>query len=120
MTTATNTLTPLTTLDELTRALDASHARPALFFKHSYTCGTSAQAFEELQALLAGPPLPADLYLIDVRAGRAVSNELAARVQTRHESPQALLVKDGQVRWAVSHFRVTATAIDAAIRQFGL
>jgi hypothetical protein len=33
----------------------------------------------------------------------------------RHETPQALLVRDGTLVWSASHYRVTADAMSRAI-----
>ena len=117
--TVTNTLCLLSSLDEVDPVLAGSSSRPILIFKHSSRCGVSTQAYEEIEALLAGPPLPADVYLVDVQAGRSVSNAIAARLRTRHESPQVLLVDHGHVRWSASHFRVTARALRAALTGLG-
>jgi bacillithiol system protein YtxJ len=35
----------------------------------------------------------------------------------RHETPQALLIRDGRVVWTASHFRVTGGALETAIRK---
>jgi bacillithiol system protein YtxJ len=113
----TSSLMSLTSLPELDAALARSTARPIVIFKHSSTCGTSAEAYQEIEALLAGPPLLADVYLIDVRTSRAISNAVAAHLHLRHESPQVLVIREGKVSWHASHFRVTARAIKAALRQ---
>ncbi len=113
--TVTNTLCLLSKLDEVDPVLARSSSRPILIFKHSSTCGVSAEAYGEIEALLAGPPLSTDVYLVDVRAARPVSNAIAARLEIRHESPQVLLVDRGRVRWSASHFRVTARALRAEL-----
>jgi bacillithiol system protein YtxJ len=110
-------LVPLSTLEEMDVALAQSAIRPILIFKHSPVCGTSAEAYDEVEALLDGPPLSADAYLVDVWAHRAVSRAIAERLATRHESPQALLVESGRVVWSASHYRVTAEAIDRALSE---
>lgn len=102
---------PLTSLDELTVALERSFTRPILLFKHSSRCGTSAMASEEVHDLLAGAPLAADVYVIHIQAHRDVSDAVTRLLGVRHESPQVLLVQDGTVRWNASHFRVTADGI---------
>ena len=107
------TLRRLTNLDELDAALASSG--PILIFKHSPTCGISAQAHEEVAALLAGPRVVAAAYCVHVREGRAVSNAIATRLNIRHQSPQIILVEGGVVRWHASHFRLTAGAIRTAI-----
>jgi len=133
-------LRPLEHLDELHRLLAESQSRPVLLFKHSYTCGVSLEALDELVAHLndRGPkgsaplktrsvplemgsaPQPHDLHpqyaMVTVQTHRAVSNAIAQKLGVRHETPQALLVKNGRVVWSASHFRVTAAAVDDAIR----
>ena len=54
--------------------------------------------------------------MVTVQTHRNVSNAVATRLGVRHETPQALLVRNGQVIWAASHFRVTAAAVAAALK----
>jgi bacillithiol system protein YtxJ len=103
----------LTDPDELDTALESPH--PILIFKHSPTCGVSAQANDEILGLLQGPPLAAQVWRIPVQAGRAASNAVATRFGIRHESPQVILVDRGIVLWHASHFRVTSDAIRSAL-----
>jgi bacillithiol system protein YtxJ len=53
--------------------------------------------------------------MVTVQTHRDVSNAVSARLGVRHETPQALLVRDGRVVWAASHFRVTADAVQRAL-----
>jgi bacillithiol system protein YtxJ len=103
---------------DLDEAIRRSHEQPVVIFKHSATCGTSAMAHEEIEAFVAGAPW-ADVFVVSVHAGRALSNEIARRFQVRHESPQALVIRDGKVAWHASHFRVTGDAVAAALSQAG-
>lgn len=105
----------LSTTDELEAAIAASFTRPILIFKHSATCGTSAMAAEEVEDLVAGEPVGADVYVVRIQATRALSNEIERRFRIRHESPQVLLVRDGVVAWSATHWGVTADAIQTAI-----
>jgi bacillithiol system protein YtxJ len=116
-------LTRLEHLDELLRLIAESESRPVLLFKHSYTCGVSMEALDELVAHLNDrvddrtPARVTPQYaMVTVQTHRAVSNAIAQRLGVRHETPQALLIKDGRVVWSASHFRVTAAAVDDAIR----
>ena len=128
-------LKPLSGIDELDRALAASDERPLLLFKHSFTCGVSAEALDELVAhikavaalrrrddpVLAGRsasadrPVDASYAMVTVQTHRDVSNAVARKLGVRHETPQALLIREGRVVWSASHFRVTAEAVDAAL-----
>ena len=107
-------------LDDLDRLLSESHTRPLLLFKHSYSCGISAEALDELvdhlnaDVIAAGMPEPR-YAMVNVQTEREVSNAVSARLGVRHETPQALLVRNGRVVWAASHFRVTASAMKDAL-----
>lgn len=111
------TIRYLTTIDDLDAVLARAKSRPVLLFKHSTTCGVSAQAYAEMLALLQNPTWNAETWLVDVHAKRAVSTEIASRFKVRHASPQVLLVQDGIVLWHASHVRVTADAIQEALRR---
>lgn len=105
----------LTDLDQLDAAVARSSVEPVLIFKHSRTCGTSAEAHEEVSTLLAGA-LEAPVYLVDVRSARQVSNAIAQRFGIRHESPQMLLLEGGRVRWSASHYHVNEREILQALQ----
>lgn len=111
----TGSLNVVRNLEELDAAIAASFSRPVLIFKHSSTCGTSAMAHEEIDELLAGPPLDADVYVVSVQASRPVAQAITARFHVRHESPQALLIRNAEVRWHASHFHVNAKEIGDAL-----
>jgi bacillithiol system protein YtxJ len=108
-------LTALRALDELDRALAASRTRPLLLFKHSYSCGVSAEALDELLAHLAERQGDAHYAMVTVQTHREVSNAITSKLGVRHETPQALLVRDGAVVWSASHFRVNAAELARAL-----
>ena len=105
----------LSTLDGLDSALSGSSGRPLLLLKHSLTCGTSAYAHEEFEDFLSEPGPLVDACVVHVQPGRAVSNAIAERFGIRHESPQLLLISNGQVVWHASHHRITRREIAAAL-----
>lgn len=109
-------LTALHHIDELDRLLTESTRQPLLLFKHSYSCGISAEALDELVDHLNSERKESVRYaMITVQTHRDVSNAVASKLGVRHETPQALMIRDGRVVWAASHFRVTAKAVGAAI-----
>lgn len=113
---STSDFRPLTTVGQLEQAIDASLTQPVFIFKHSVFCGTSAAAHEELGTLIAEGGAGV-WFLVDVTAGRTVSNAIAERFQLRHESPQLLLIASGQLRWSASHYRVSADRARTALIQ---
>ena len=102
------TLQPLADIAALEAAIAESRERPVLLFKHSRTCGISCEAFEELHAHIAEHPDGAAYKLITVQSHRNVAEEVTSRLGIRHESPQAIVIRNGDVVWHGSHFRITA------------
>lgn len=101
---------------ELDALFERSLLGPVVIFKHSPTCGTSAQAYDELESYLLEADA-FDVHLVDVLRSRALAQALSARVQVRHESPQLLVLQGGVVRWYGSHWKVTADAVRSAVSQ---
>ena len=97
--------------DDIDRALAAP---VALLYKHSETCPVSAMAQREIDRLEHQRP-ELDIWVVDVHAQRALSREIAERFTIRHESPQAILVRDGAAVWHASHYGVTVRAIEGEL-----
>jgi bacillithiol system protein YtxJ len=105
-------------LSDLDQLLEDSARRPVLLFKHSYACGTSAEALDELIAHLDERRREdTDYAVVTVQTHREISNAVSAKLGIRHETPQALLIRDRRVVWSASHFRVTADAVTKALAQ---
>jgi bacillithiol system protein YtxJ len=85
--------------------------------KHGRTCGTSAMAEEEVLEFLESGRCAVPVWRVEVWSHRDVSNAVAKRFGVRHETPQVLFVRGGQVVWNASHFRVTAAAIEQKLRE---
>jgi bacillithiol system protein YtxJ len=88
-------------------------APQAWLLKHSNTCPTSAAALDEVEAWLATHPGTL-AGIVVVQTHRPVSNLIATRLNRVHQSPQLFLLRGGSVAWAVSHWQITAAAMDAA------
>ena len=112
-------LTSLERVDQLDRLIVASQAHPVLLFKHSYTCGISAEALDELISHLNEEDVDVRYAMVTVQTHREVSNAVSTKLGVRHETPQALLVRDGRVVWSASHFRVNAEELTKALRANG-
>lgn len=108
--------TPLQDLASLDAAIDESRDRPVLLFKHSRHCGTSFEALDELHAHIEGATPGSVAYkMITVQTHRPVSDAVSQRFGIRHETPQAILLRNGKVVWNASHFRITASQLNQAV-----
>lgn len=103
---------------ELAEMLKLSEQEPVLFFKHSRTCGISQRAFGEFERYLQSPESgQVRNCVIIVQTAREVSNELARQLSVQHESPQAILVRDGRAVWKDSHMALKSKAMETAVSQ---
>ena len=112
-------LTRVQQLDDLDRLITESGERPVLLFKHSRSCGISAEALDELIDHLNVDAPTARYAMVTVQTHREVSNAVAARLGVRHQTPQAILVRDGRAVWSASHFHVNAAEIRQAMATTG-
>jgi bacillithiol system protein YtxJ len=110
-----DSLTTLRDADHLDELLADSHALPVLLFKHSQSCGTSFEALDELLAYRAERADSLRYAMVTVQQDRELSNAIAKRFNVRHETPQVILVREGQVVWTASHFRINSRSLDQAL-----
>jgi len=75
----------------------------SLIFKHSTRCSISMMAKRRFE--LDWDKLPADmpLYFLDLIKHRELSNQVAQDFHVHHESPQMLLIRDGECILDQSH-----------------
>lgn len=103
----------------LERLWASSAARPLWVVKHSTRCGASAHAFLQVERFRATAPA-GEWLLVEVPRERGVANEVAERSGIRHESPQVLLVRGGEVVWHGSHWEIEVASLRAAADGVGL
>ncbi len=107
----------LTDLEKLEKTLAANRENLLLLFKHSTRCPISKEAFCEFKSFLRteeGTDVPAGMVL--VVQDRPVSNAIAERFGIKHASPQAILLKNGEVCWHTSHSNITSAALMEAVK----
>src|SRR5262245_8432712 len=104
---------PMHDVESVDAAIAESRQRPVLLFKHSRYCGVSCEALDELQAHIDSRSGAAVTYkMVTVQTHRSVSDTIAQRLGVRHETPQAILLRDGKAVWSASHFRITSSQLD--------
>jgi len=109
-------LVPLHDVESLDAAIAESRDRPVLLFKHSRYCGVSMEALDELQSHIDTQPVGGVAYrMVTVQTHRSVSDAIAQRLGIRHETPQAILLRDGKAVWNASHFRITSSQLDQIV-----
>lgn len=109
MGTAENEFQTIANRDELDSLFVRSHDGPVLLFKHSNACPISSAAYQQMSRVKRY------VGLVVVQQNRDVSREVESRTGVRHESPQALIIRDGAAVWTASHFGVTTDAVERAL-----
>ncbi len=92
-----------------------SKEKTVVIFKHSTTCGISAGAKNRLES--DWPKLEGDIafYYLDLLSYRPISNEIASRYGVRHESPQIIVINNGNAVHDSSHHRISVGDLNSAI-----
>src|SRR5262245_33525138 len=105
---------PTETLHDLPafRAAIAQHPL-VMLFKHSPICPISAAAHREWREFTQAHPEVPTLF-VDVIADRPTSRGLAQECGVAHQSPQAILFRDGKAAWHASHGNITAESLARA------
>jgi len=98
---------------QLNEALNNHPGTPIIVFKHSTQCPISAAAYRQMEAFSNSEPTP--VYVIRVIEERPLSNFFAEQFRVRHQSPQAIVMEDGQVQWQASHYDITSKALSQAV-----
>ena len=106
---------PLTQSDQITDLARTSHEQPVLIFKHSTTCSISAAAKGKIERQWADSGLDLPIYCLDLLRFRPLSAQIAEQFSIRHESPQLLLIKDGECQYDASHMGIRLNDVKSAV-----
>jgi len=96
--------TQLLTIEQLELIKNNSFNNPIVIFKHSTRCSVSSMALSRLERNWNTTKTGnLEMYFLDLIIYRSVSNAIAEKFSVRHESPQLLLIKNGEVIYHASH-----------------
>ncbi len=106
---------PLTEEKMLAEINEQSKVQPQLIFKHSTRCSISSMSLSRLER--SKQPDGISFYLLDLLKHRNISNKIADDFSVHHQSPQVLLIKNGECVYEESH---SAIDMEDIIEQAGL
>lgn len=95
----------------LYEVLANSEERSQLIYKHSYRCSVCFFAKAQIEKKSEEISKLADLHFLNVITHREASNNIASKLNVRHESPQAILMHKGEVIWHASHGKIKGEAV---------
>lgn len=98
---------PLNTEQQLNEIIERSKTVPCIIFKHSTRCSISSMAKFRLEGDWDISEKEIEPYFLDLIAYRNVSNHVAETFSIHHESPQILLIKNGECTYDESHLDIS-------------
>mgnify|MGYP001574408734 FL=1 len=102
---------PLTSLDQLLQIKEQSKTIPVIIFKHSTRCVISRMVLREFESSFAEHQLSVSLYILDLLTYREISNKIVSEFQVFHQSPQLIVIKNGEAIYHASHNDINSNNI---------
>lgn len=99
----------LTSEEQLRDIRKMSTQKPQVIFKHSTRCGTSAWIKNSLER--SEPAENVDFYYLDVISYRPLARKVAEEFNVHHESPQVLIIRNGECIYDESHHSISMEEI---------
>lgn len=92
----------------------ASATIPQIIFKHSTRCSISSMAKSRLDR--SDAPEGVEFNYLDLIAYKSLSNKIAEDFSVHHESPQVLLIKNGECVYDESHSGISMDEIEEQVK----
>lgn len=103
----------LTEMGQLDAIREQSKVNPVVIFKHSTRCSISSMAKARLEREQA--PEGIDFYYLDLIRYRPISNKIAEDFSVYHESPQILVIVNGECIYDESHSAISMREIAGSL-----
>jgi bacillithiol system protein YtxJ len=97
--------------------LEMSFQQPVIIYKHSSRCGVCNASWQEVEKLSIEYSGRFHFYFVDVIAERSYSMAIAQQSGIRHESPQLILLANGEVQHNWTHWNIRFPEMEEAIDQ---
>ena len=105
----------LNSSEQVNALIENSKIKPQVIFKHSTRCGISRIVLKEFERDNKEFDGFFDFYFNDLIKYRDVSNLIASQFKVRHESPQLIVIKNGEVILYSSHGSINTLDLKALI-----
>ncbi|MFY0672815.1 MAG: bacillithiol system redox-active protein YtxJ [Bacteroidia bacterium] len=107
----------LNSTDQIDGLIEESKNKPVAIFKHSIRCGISHHVKDRIESDYDIKPNELSFYYLDLITNRPVSNRVADVLNVPHQSPQLILLKDGDVVYDASHHMINLNHIRTHLRE---
>lgn len=100
---------PLIQSKQLDEIVEKSNSKYQAIFKHSTRCGVSSGVLRQFERQKDTGEI--DFYYLDLLNFRSISDEIATKFGVLHQSPQLIVLKDGEVLAQGSHYDIMSVKI---------
>jgi len=107
------TWTQLTDLSLLGELKTKSFQQAQVIFKHSTTCSISGMAKNRIERSNTNDEI--DFYYLDLLKFRNISNAVTEEFQVPHESPQVMIIFEGECVYSESHYAISYEEIEEEV-----
>ncbi|MBA4302040.1 bacillithiol system protein YtxJ [Algoriphagus alkaliphilus] len=106
----------LTTAAQIQEIKALSVTKPVLIFKHSTRCSVSSISLDRLMRnWKTADEAKVVPYFLDLIANRSLSNQIEEEFNIPHESPQVIIIRNGQSVYDTSHYGISYPEIMAQV-----
>ncbi|UFK97998.1 bacillithiol system redox-active protein YtxJ [Kaistella faecalis] len=88
---------------DLEKAVEESHNKKVAIFKHSTRCFISKTVLKNFEKEVAESDKDVSFYFLDLLAHRDLSNKIADDLGVQHQSPQLIVLENGNAVKNASH-----------------
>ncbi len=103
---------PLTEANQLKEIVELSKVKLVVVFKHSTRCGISSGVLTKFEKATDSSAETVAFYYLDLIRFRNISNQISKEFNVYHQSPQAIVLKNGEVIKHASHYDIISNLID--------
>jgi len=103
---------PMNSIDQIATIKEQSKSEVVLLFKHSTRCGISRMVIKQFEKKFTEDMKDLKVYYLDLLSYRDISNEVGYTFQIMHQSPQLLIIKNGEAIANASHYDITTMDLD--------
>ena len=98
----------LNSIEQLEEIKKESIERPVMIFKHSTSCSISSASLSRMERSWNEEEAKnMKVYYLDLLNNRGLSSAVAEEFKVEHQSPQVILIKNGERIYDESHFGIS-------------
>ena len=102
---------------QLTEFIALSKRKPIAIFKHSTRCSLSSMVKSRLERGWNIDDNDIEMYYLDLLNYRNISDEIASAFNVEHQSPQLIVLSQGDVLYHASHGEIDAGILKKSIEK---